>query len=149
MPRIPPPLIALATALLMWMSCRLVPDLTLGIPAGGVLAIVLVAAGGVVMALALRSFRWAETTVNPLQPQNASTLVVDGLYRISRNPMYLGLALVLLAWGVWLSNLLSILLVPAFLLYIDRFQVRPEEQALSARFGSEYRDYMTRVRRWL
>ena len=90
-----------------------------------------------------------KTTVNPLRPENTSHLVCDGFYRISRNPMYLGMALVLLGWCVVLYNLVSILGIALFVLFINRFQIEPEERALTALFGEEYLSYMRRVRRWL
>jgi protein-S-isoprenylcysteine O-methyltransferase Ste14 len=95
------------------------------------------------------SFRRARTTVNPLKPESASSLVASGVYRVSRNPMYVGLCLVLLGWAVMLSNVLAYAIVPVFVLYMNRFQIGPEEAALERVFGADYVAYRARVRRWL
>jgi protein-S-isoprenylcysteine O-methyltransferase Ste14 len=95
------------------------------------------------------AFRRARTTVNPTTPEKATALVSSGAYRITRNPMYVGLAWVLVAWAVFLSSGWALLGVVAFVLYIGRFQIAPEERALAQLFGSEYAAYRARVRRWL
>ncbi len=133
----------------MWAAVRAVPafafDLPLRMPlAAGVAAIAL----AIEFAAAWRFLR-ARTTVNPLAPERSSRLVVDGLNRCSRNPMYVGQALLLLAWGAWLSHPLAPLLWLLYPVYITRFQILPEERALAARFGAEYAAYRARVRRWL
>ena len=151
--RIPPPLIDLGYALLMW-------GLSVGVPAAqlwpraGSLAVWGVAVGlallGAGIALAgVLAFRRARTTVNPLAPQRASQLVVVGIYRRTRNPMYLGMLLVLAGWGVCLGNALAFLALPLFVLTLNRLQIKPEERALRERFGEAYLSYMQRVRRWV
>ncbi|HEX6852242.1 MAG TPA: isoprenylcysteine carboxylmethyltransferase family protein [Candidatus Polarisedimenticolaceae bacterium] len=89
------------------------------------------------------------TTVHPTHPSRASRVVRTGIYRLSRNPMYLGLALLLAALATWLSHPLPFLVVPAFVLYMNRFQIRPEERALLEKFGEPYAEYRTAVRRWI
>jgi protein-S-isoprenylcysteine O-methyltransferase Ste14 len=98
---------------------------------------------------AMRSFLREKTTMNPIKPGAASSLVTSGVFRFTRNPMYLSLALYLLAWTAYLSNWLAFLFVPMFVLYINEFQIKPEERALFALFGAEYASYKERVRRWL
>jgi protein-S-isoprenylcysteine O-methyltransferase Ste14 len=95
------------------------------------------------------SFRRAKTTINPHKPSAASSLVTSGVYRYTRNPMYLGLSVTLTGWAVFLSNPLALLAVPLFVLYINRFQINPEERVLSLLFGAEYAAYKEKVRRWL
>ena len=95
------------------------------------------------------SFRKAKTTVNPLKPEEATSLVNSGIFRFTRNPMYVGFALVLLAWAIYLSSPLSLVGVLGFILYIDRLQIEPEERALNELFGSEFESYRSNVRRWL
>ena len=148
-PRVPPLLVVLTTALLMWLSRWLVPAFTVRIPAGFPLAAASAVLAAIVITVALTSFRRARTTVNPLEPGQASTLVATGVYRYSRNPMYLGFALLLGAWAILLSNLVALLLVPLFVLYMNRFQIALEEEALEARFGPAYSAYRREVRRWL
>ena len=109
----------------------------------------MVIAGLVFSAAGILSFRRARTTVNPTTPEAASFLVVSGIYRITRNPMYVGISLVLVAWAVFLSSAWALLGPAAFILYISRFQIAPEERALSKLFGAEYASYRARVRRWL
>jgi protein-S-isoprenylcysteine O-methyltransferase Ste14 len=104
---------------------------------------VAVAIGGVI------SFRRAETTVNPLKPETSAALVSTGVYSFTRNPMYLGMVLVLFAWAVYLSSIWSLLGPVLFTLYITRFQIIPEERALDRLFGAPFAAYKKRVRRWL
>jgi protein-S-isoprenylcysteine O-methyltransferase Ste14 len=99
--------------------------------------------------LGVGSFRRARTTVNPLRPEAATALVVSGIYRVTRNPMYLGFLFLLLGELVWLGNPIAACVAPAFVVYLTRFQIRPEEAALRERFGLEYSKYAARVRRWL
>jgi protein-S-isoprenylcysteine O-methyltransferase Ste14 len=147
--RIPPPIVALVVAVAMWSLAGIGPRWSLQ-PAFHVVVVSIVAATGLAFdLLGLLAFRRARTTVNPLRPEKASTLVTEGVYRITRNPMYVGLALLLLAWAVHLSAMLPFAGVAAFLAYITRFQIRPEERALDALFGQSFADYAARVRRWL
>ena len=95
------------------------------------------------------SFRLAKTTVNPNKPDQASALVTTGVYKISRNPMYVGFAFVLAGWGVWLTSLWALLCVLGFICYLTWFQIIPEERALLKIFGQGYSDYKSRVKRWL
>jgi len=147
--RVPPPAVAALTAALMWLGAWAAPTLGFILPgrpyvAGGV------AFTGVIAALlGVASFRRAKTTVNPMNPEAASSLVVSGIYRRTRNPMYLGLLLILLGWAVYLSNALALALVPGFVLYMTLFQIRPEERALASRFGPAFAEYRARVRRWI
>lgn len=109
----------------------------------------LAVAGGVVAGLGVVSFRRAQTTVNPLTPQAASSLVTTGIYRVSRNPMYLGMLLLLAAFAVFLANAAALIILPVFILYMNRFQITPEERALSSMFGPDFTAYTERVRRWM
>ncbi|WP_220782601.1 methyltransferase family protein [Shewanella sairae] len=95
------------------------------------------------------SFRQARTTVNPLKPESTSALVTSGMYKFSRNPMYLGMALALCAWAVYLASLCSMFGIVGFMLYMQRFQIAPEERALETIFGQEFIDYKKRVRPWV
>jgi protein-S-isoprenylcysteine O-methyltransferase Ste14 len=105
---------------------------------------------GIVFSVAgVASFRRARTTVDPTNPEAASSLVTSGIYHVTRNPMYVGLSFVLLAWAIFLSSAWALLGLLAFVLYIGRFQIAPEERALAKLFGSEYTAYQAKVRRWL
>jgi len=98
---------------------------------------------------ALIAFRRAMTTVNPMKPQSTSSMVASGVYRVTRNPMYVGLAFMLGGWAAFLWTWWALLGPFAFAAYITRFQIAPEEKALSILFGAEYLAYRSQVRRWL
>jgi protein-S-isoprenylcysteine O-methyltransferase Ste14 len=100
-------------------------------------------------AAALFGFRKAKTTINPTTPQASTALVLTGIYRLTRNPMYLAMLMVLIAWALLVSNAAAFLVLPVFVAYLNRFQIRPEEQALHTRFGAEFERYCRNVRRWL
>ncbi|WP_373018744.1 isoprenylcysteine carboxylmethyltransferase family protein, partial [Muriicola sp.] len=97
---------------------------------------------------ALIQFLRARTTVDPLHPDKASSLVTRGVYSISRNPQYLALLMVLLAWGLWLGNAFNVLLAAGFVSLMNRFQISREEASLQEKFDNEYRQYCIKVRRW-
>ena len=147
--KIPPPLIGVVSAGLMYGVATLLPVLELppSLRVGTALALAVVGASLDVAGLMV--FRRAKTTVNPMAPQKSSSVVSTGIYRFTRNPMYLGLVFLLLAWAVYLSSAWALLVVPVFMVYITRFQIKPEERILAARFGSAHASYCARVRRWL
>lgn len=147
--RIPPVALVIGFGLLMWLPARFLPSLSHGIAGSVLLALALVTAGIAIAMLGVLEFRKARTTVNPTNPDGTSSIVASGIYRWSRNPMYVGFLLVLLGWGVYLANLVAILLVPGFVLYMNRFQIQPEERALENKFGAAYTRYKQGVRRWL
>lgn len=95
------------------------------------------------------SFWKNKTTVNPIKPESASKLVVSGNYTISRNPMYLGMLGVLIAWSIYLANPLNILIVVLYIKVLTEIQIKPEEVALEKLFGEDYRVYCQKVRRWI
>ena len=125
------------------------PALSFRVPGRTVVALTLAALGVGAAIAGVVAFRQQHTTVNPLTPSASSAIVTGGIYRMSRNPMYLGFLLFLAGWAVWLSNAGAVLFLPAFVAYLTRYQIKPEERALLAKFGSPYAEYMSRVRRWL
>jgi protein-S-isoprenylcysteine O-methyltransferase Ste14 len=147
--RVPPVVVTLVFAGLMWTAAAVTPSLTFDVPAGRAIAGILAIAGVAVAIAGVVAFRRAATTVNPVRPDAASSLVSSGVYRLTRNPMYLGFLLALIGWAVWLAHPLSFLSVPLFVAYMSRFQIRPEEQALRARFGESFESYSRSTRRWL
>jgi len=147
--RIPPPIVGLLFAAMMWLISLSVPIIELSDLSRLVSGLAVFFLGIFFCIAGVVSFRRAKTTVNPLKPESASSLVDSGIYRISRNPMYVGFALILCAWTVYLSAVLSILGVVGFVLYINKFQIAPEERALVKLFGSEFTQYQSDVRRWL
>lgn len=147
--KIPPVAVALLFGVAMWGVAFRYPAAELRLPGKLVIAIMLTCVGlGVVGAGAIR-FRHHDTTFNPMDPNKASSMVTTGIYRFTRNPMYLGLALVLVGWAVYLESALALLLVPVFLVYMAYYQIIPEERILQSKFGSSYEEYSKTVRRWL
>lgn len=145
-----PPLAQVAVfAGLMWLAARAVPALAFTFPGQTAAALLLVAAGGLVAAAGVVAFRRARTTVDPRDPGKSTELVSAGIYRASRNPMYLGFLLALAGWGVFLGNALGLAALPLFIAAMNRLQIAPEERALRARFGESYMRYEREVRRWL
>lgn len=112
------------------------------------LAAILGALALVVGIWSLALFLIHRTPADPLHPDRARQMVVGGVYNFSRNPMYLALLLLLLAWGLYLENVFNTLLCAFFVAYINRFQILPEEKALESKFGAAYRHYCLLVRRW-
>jgi len=147
--RVPPPVVAGLLALLMWFVADRLPAADFTLPARGVLSAAFATVGVAIGLIAFFQFRKAATTVHPMKPQESSALVAGGVYRFTRNPMYLGMLLILTAWGLWLANAAALLALPLFVAYISRFQIAPEERALEARFGASFADYRRAVRRWL
>jgi len=147
--KIPPPVVALLLGVFMGLVRRAAPSLSFRLPAHGLLVIILVATGFVISISGVVTFRQARTTVNPTRPELSSCVVTWGVYSITRNPMYLGLLMILTGWAIFLSNALALLFLPLFVLYINRFQIKPEERALTAIFGQDYLAYQGRVRRWI
>jgi protein-S-isoprenylcysteine O-methyltransferase Ste14 len=111
--------------------------------------VLLLAAGILVAVAGVLEFRRARTTVNPTTPQASSSMVCSGIYSRTRNPMYLGMLLMLAAWAAWLANPAALVVLPAFLLYLNRFQIEPEERILARLFAGEFDAYRRSVRRWL
>jgi protein-S-isoprenylcysteine O-methyltransferase Ste14 len=147
--KLPPPAVALLLGAAMWWLAphALEQEWPQAWRAGVALALVVV--GGSLDMAGLWAFHRQRTTVNPLRPANASALVTGGVYRITRNPMYVGMACFLLAWAVWLGALGVFLGPLLFVAYITRFQIQPEERVLTRLFGTAFTDYTQRVRRWL
>lgn len=147
--KIPPPIVVLVAALLMWLTPAVAGLVPLTDPARLLLAAALACVGQGISIAGLVAFRRAKTTVSPVKLDSASSLVVRGVYLCTRNPMYLGFLLTLVAWAVFLLNPLATLWIVVFVLYITRFQIIPEERMLASLFGAEYENYRTQVRRWL
>lgn len=146
---VPPPIIMLVTALIMWLISVLLPGFFLP-SLSSVSAAVIISLIGLGISMAgIMAFKQAQTTPNPRNPGAASTLVTSGVYSFTRNPMYLGILLMLIAWAVFLGNALSLLFAFVFALYIHRYQIRPEERFLQEKFGPDFTSYKARVRAWI
>lgn len=149
--KIPPPVWFILCAILMWLLsqtlfCSLPNYQNRGVL---VLSVIVGGVGLVIALLAVITIHNAKTTHSPFQPENTSQIVNWGIYSKSRNPMYLSLLLCLSCWALLLGSLVAWLVVPLFMWLITYFQIKPEEQILSKKFGKVYLDYLSQVRRWL
>jgi len=147
--KIPPPAVAVLMAGAMWGISLLAPLLEVPTFIRVTAAAAIALAGFGVSLAGIISFRRARTTINPMKPETTTSLVCSGIYRLTRNPMYVGLLFVLVAWAVFLSCAWALLGPAAFVLYMNRFQIAPEERVLSALFDTGYAAYKSGVRRWL
>ncbi|MDQ7050744.1 MAG: isoprenylcysteine carboxylmethyltransferase family protein [Enterobacterales bacterium] len=147
--KIPPPVIGLSIGLLMWWLNGFSPIISYKNQLLDYFAIAIILVGISIDIQSLYNFIKNKTTANPLTPQKASKLVISGFYRFTRNPMYLGMFLVLLGTALLFGSLASLLLLPAFIGAINYLQISNEEKALETLFGEEYLSYKQRVRRWL
>jgi protein-S-isoprenylcysteine O-methyltransferase Ste14 len=147
--RVPPVALFVVVALLMWTVASSLPSWRIAFPSRTLATVLLLLVAGAIGIAGVRAFHRARTTVNPLRPERASALVTSGIYRRTRNPMYVALAIALLAWALWLAHPLALLGVAAFVGWMNRYQIAPEERALQALFGAEFERYCSEVRRWL
>lgn len=146
---LPPPITGVLALALMWGVDQILPATRFAFPGQGLLAIMVIGAGLWLDVIALRTFRKAGTTTNPVSPEKASTLVDHGVFSKSRNPIYVALVLFLIGGFLWFGNLANVLVIAAFIWFMTNFQIKPEEEALTKIFGQPYDDYREKVRRWI
>lgn len=146
--KVPPVALVFLFGALMWLVSGYSVS-TIALPWRWWFALIVCTVGVVIALAGVLAFRRAKTTVNPLTPEATTTMVTSGIYRFTRNPMYLGFLLVLAGWAIYLSNLLAFALLPLFVWCMNRFQIVPEERALGAKFPQAFTAYKYSVRRWL
>ena len=147
--RIPPDVVWVVVVGLMWLASRVNAGFGAAESLRRPLALMLVAIGTGLIVASRVALNRAGTTWHPTEPGRTTALVTSGVYRLSRNPTYLGMEIVLLGWAVVLASPAAVVVSALFVAYITRFQIRPEELVLSASLGQDYRDYSKRVRRWI
>ncbi|SFD60024.1 methyltransferase family protein [Pseudoalteromonas denitrificans] len=147
--KIPPPIVVLFVGLVMWGAALVTPVQAINQMIQISLIVITLCLGIFFCIAGVVSFKLAKTTVNPLKPEAASSLVSSGIYKVSRNPMYLGFVLFLIAWAVYLASFIAGLGIIVFIIYMNQFQIIPEEKALKILFSSEFEVYQLKVRRWL
>jgi protein-S-isoprenylcysteine O-methyltransferase Ste14 len=147
--KIPPLALVIAAAFIMWLGGCYLPTLNFRFPFQSIAAWMIGLTGALASALGVIEFRRAKTTVDPTKPGAASSLVRTGIYRRTRNPMYVGFLLILAGWVAAVANVASLLVLPAFVFYMNRFQIKPEERALTTIFGDEFKAYCSETRRWI
>lgn len=147
--KVPPPFVVVLISAVMWMAAQIAPPLQidshLRLAFGGTVVL----AGFIFLMLGFTAFGQAKTTIDPVNLERASSLVTGGIYRLTRNPMYVGFTIVLVGWAVYLAIPWAALGSIAFVLFTTRFQIIPEERVMSSKFGQAYVEYKERVRRWL
>lgn len=147
--RIPPLLLVCIWAFLMWIVSGPTQVMSFAFTYKFVVASALFLSGIFVAVSGVVTFRRAGTTVNPTTPDKSCSLVTHGIYRLTRNPMYLGFLLILAGWGFYLSNPISLACLPGFVIYMNRYQIIPEERVLRSTFEHEFESYCERTRRWI
>ncbi len=147
--KIPPVALLLIIALMMWGIADLFTSFSFSFFASSFVALLIAFLGVVFALLGVYQFRKQGTTVDPRIPEKSASLVTSGVYQFSRNPMYVGMLLMLVGWGIYLGNIASFIMLPVFILYMNRFQIMPEETFMAEKFGSAYQQYKKSVRRWL
>jgi protein-S-isoprenylcysteine O-methyltransferase Ste14 len=147
--KIPPPVVLLVSALAMWLVARWLPQWSWPSTALAVLGGVLAVAGIALIGAAMLTFRRSRTTINPLKPGESAVVVRHGVFAVTRNPMYAGLAMILTGWACYLASAVAWLGVPLCIAYITRFQIIPEERILLGKFGAPFAQYLAQVRRWI
>ena len=146
---IPPPIQALLSAIMMCLINRYFTHANFSLNGINIFALIFLIIAAIIIILSMYKFKKIKTTISPLRPNKTSSLVKSGIYEYTRNPMYLGLLLMLFSIALFLKNFISFLIIPLFILFITKNQILPEEEALENIFGEEYRNYKNKVRRWI
>ena len=147
--KVPPVAVAVIVGTAMWLVSIVLPKMRLGDTFHAAMVVIFTAIGAAFGIAGLLSFSKAKTTFDPMKPDSSTSLVTSGIYSITRNPMYVGLLSILTAWCFFIESAYALLLLAVFVIYMNKFQIQPEERALRSIFGDAYDDYVLRVRRWL
>ena len=147
MNKIPPPFIAVGNIFLLYLSTLLIPSFEF--TGQTILGILIGLEGVIIIFVSIRLFRKNQTTINPFKAHETTRLITTGIYSFTRNPMYLGLSSIQVAFGIYMGAYVSIFLIPSFIIYITHKQIIYEEEILKKGFGDEYNNYLKNVRRWI
>ena len=145
--KFPPPLVALTFGFLINYTKNIFPKFE--IKNEIIFGALMIISGLIIILSAIILFKKYQTTITPLNPSNATKLITDGIYKFSRNPMYLGLLLVLFGISIILNPIGGLSLIPLFILYLNLYQIVPEENAMVDLFKNEFLEYKENVRRWI
>lgn len=145
--KIPPPILFLGCLILIWLLPK--TELPISLIGRNMIVGILIIIGIIIAAFSLYGFYQAKTTINPHKPEKSSALVTSGIFRVSRNPMYLSLVIWLCAWMLFITTLWGIAVIIGFVCYLTEFQIKPEERCLAEKFGEQFQQYQQRVRRWI
>ena len=133
----------------MWLVSKYSLNTNFNLNGINILALVFLIIAIIMIVLSINKFKKNRTTISPLRPNNTSSLITSGIYNYTRNPMYLGLLLILISTALFIKNFISFLIIPLFVIFINKNQILPEEQILENIFGEEYRNYKKKVKRWI
>ena len=145
--KIPPPIIALICIVINYLSTYLINPIKF--PNIEIIGGLILLLGVATAVLATLLFKKDKTTVNPINPEETTTLVTNGIFSITRNPMYLGLFLIISSTILFFGSWFGIIILMFFVWYINKFQIIPEEEAMEKLFGGKYSEYRQKVRRWI
>ena len=145
--KIPPPLVVLILVISTFFSSKKI-DL-IQIPFQSLISIFILSIGILILLNPVLKFKKSKTTINPIKFKKVNKLVTSGIYKYTRNPMYLGLLMIVISSSIFYLNIYSILTPLFFYLWINRFQIKREEVFLIEKFGEDYLSYKKKTRRWI
>ena len=144
--KIPPPIITLLSIVIIYLFESKIEYSQLHLKAVGMIFLIL---GLTLIFLAVLKFIKTKTTVDPTRPEKTSNLVISGVYKLTRNPMYLGMLFLIIAYAIYNNSIFGCIVVPIFIFYINKFQIEPEEIEMRKKFGESFENYCKKVNRWL
>lgn len=147
--KVPPAVVTFVFIVLMYFVSSIFSFLNIDFMFQIFLSVETAVSGFVLIVAGSYVFNEKKTSINPLKPQSATSLVTNGVYKFTRNPMYLGIVIILFAWLLFLGNILNIVNIVLFVLYMNKYQIIPEEKALEKLFNEEYLSYKAKVKRWI
>tara|TARA_S200000501_G_C20641700_1_gene663536 strand:+ start:301 stop:747 length:447 start_codon:yes stop_codon:yes gene_type:complete len=145
--KVPPPIITLICGFLIYLSKPFFPELIFNY--ANILSLFFLILGLSIIVISFRLFKKEKTTINPIMIEKASLLVTSGVFKYSRNPMYLGMVLILISISIKFNFYGGVLIVAVFFFFITYFQIIPEEKAMLKLFGKEFIKYKKQTRRWI
>ena len=145
--KIPPPIIALICIVTNYLSTYLINPIKF--PNIEIIGVIILLVGFLTIIFAISLFKKNKTTINPMAPEETTTLVTTGIFSKTRNPMYLGLFFLIFSTILFFGSWIGIIILVFFVWYINKFQIMPEEEAMEKLFGEKYNKYIQNVRRWI
>ena len=143
---LPPPIVTLIFVLLIYLSKPFFPELIFNY--SNILSLFFFISGIIIIIISFQMFKRKKTTINPIKIEKASSLVTNGIFKYSRNPMYFGMVLILISTGIKFNFYGGILMIVIFICFITYFQILPEERAMLKLFGKDFINYKNKTRRW-
>ena len=144
--KIPPPIVTLFCIVVIYLFESQIEYSQTDFKAIGIIFLIL---GSIIIFLAVLKFIKTKTTVDPTRPHKTSNLVISGIYKITRNPMYLGMLFLIIAYTIYTNNVVGSITIPIFIFYINKFQIEPEEIEMRKKFGESFENYCKKVNRWI